>query len=128
MGMFSDKPSASVFSDFSMQSNLDGEAVSWAARRLAERREKAKLLIVVSDGMPCATLSNIAELERHLFTTAKRIEAREKNGLYLAALGIAEERVRKFYKNAEVIQSVGELPQAVLRIVERVMAVTAARR
>jgi len=118
---FADKASARVFSDFAMQSNLDGEAVTWAARRLAERRERTKLLIVVSDGMPCAELSNMAELERHLYTTAKQIEAREKDGLHLAALGIAEERVRRFYRNAEVIRAVGELPQAVLRIVERVM-------
>lgn len=112
----------SVFSDFPMQSNLDGEAVEWAARRLAARREKTKLLIVISDGMPCAEMSNSAELERHLYATAKRIEARRDDGLHLAALGIGEERVRSFYANAEVINAVEGLPAAVLGIVERVLA------
>ena len=115
------KAPASIFSDVAMQDNLDGEAVLWAVQRLAARQEKTKICISISDGMPLASYSNPAELERHLFLTCKQIEARESEGLFLFGLGIGEERVRQFYKNADVITTVSELPKAVLGIVEHVL-------
>jgi cobalamin biosynthesis protein CobT len=111
-----------VFSEVPMACNLDGEALLWAAGRLADRKERTKLLIVICDGLPDATMSVRGELERHLYVTAKRIETCEGDGLHLAALGIGEERVRRYYKNSEVLSSVGDLPTAVLGIVERAMS------
>ncbi len=35
-----------------LKENIDGEALLWAARRLSNRREQRKMLIVVSDGAP----------------------------------------------------------------------------
>ena len=114
-------PTAAVFSNIALAGNLDGEAVLWAVHRLAARREKTKLAIVICDGLPCAETANIGELERHLYTVCKQVEAREDEGLHLCALGIGEERVKQFYKNAEVINAVEGLPAAVLNIVERVI-------
>ncbi|MEI6234773.1 MAG: hypothetical protein WCT04_17100 [Planctomycetota bacterium] len=111
---------AAVFTDVSLQDNLDGEAVLWAAQRLSARREKTKLLISISDGMPQAHMANTAELERHLLTVCKSIEAKEHEGMILFGIGIGEKRVRQFYKNAELLDSVGDLPRAVFAIVERV--------
>ena len=111
---------AAVFTDVSLQDNLDGEAVLWAAQRMSARPEKTKLLISISDGMPQAHMANTAELERHLLTACKSIEAREKDGMVLFGIGIGEKRVRQFYKNAEVLESVGDLPRAVFGIVEKV--------
>jgi len=95
--------------------------VLWAAERLGERPEKTKLLISISDGMPQAHMANTAELERHLLTACKTIEAREREGMILFGIGIGEKRVRHFYKNADVLESVGDLPRAVMGIVEKVM-------
>ena len=72
--------------------------------------------------MPAASYSNLDELERHLYLVCKQIEAREAEGLFLFGLGIGEERVRKFYKNADVLKSVADLPKTVLGIVEQVLA------
>src|SRR5579862_2036340 len=112
---------AAVFGNFSLQDNLDGEALLWAAERLGRRPEKTKLLISIGDGMPQAHMANTGELERHLLTVCKTIEAKEREGMILFGIGIGEKRVRQFYKNADVLESVGELPRAVMGIVERVM-------
>jgi len=101
---------AAVFSDVALQDNLDGEAILWAAERLAARQEKTKLLISISDGLPQAHLANTGELERHLLTACKVIEAKEHEGMILFGIGIGEKRVRQFYKNADVLGSVGDLP------------------
>ena len=111
---------AAVFADVALQDNLDGEALLWAAQRLAARPEKTKLLISISDGMPQAHWAKTAELERHLLTVCKMIEAREGEGMFLFGIGIGEKRVRHFYKNAEVLESIGDLPRAVFGIVERI--------
>ena len=111
---------AAVFSDVALQDNLDGEALLWAAQRLAARPEKTKLLISISDGMPQAHWAKTAELERHLLTVCKAIEAKEGDGMFLFGIGIGEKRVKQFYKNAEVLESVGDLPRAVFGIVERI--------
>ena len=111
---------AAVFADVALQDNLDGEALLWVAQRLAARPEKTKLLISISDGMPQAHWAKTAELERHLLTVCKAIEAKEGEGMFLFGIGIGEKRVKQFYKNAEVLESVGDLPRAVFGIVERI--------
>lgn len=110
-----------VFSDFELEDNLDGEAVLWAVQRLAARREKTKICISISDGMPLATMSHEGELSRHLFMVCKQVEAREKEGLFLFGLGIGKPHVKRFFKHAPVIMDVAELPAAVLEIVENVL-------
>lgn len=113
---------SNIFSDFSMACNLDGEAVMWGLKRLERRKEKTKIQIVLNDGMPNAPLSQIEELERHLFTVCKKAEALEKDGMYLYGLGIGEERVREFYKHASVLNEVDELPVVTLEIVEHILS------
>ena len=117
-----------VFSGIDMDANLDGEGVLWALERLALRKEKTKLLIVLCDGLPAAPMSRIDELERALYTVCKQAESREREGLHLCAIGINTERVKEFYRNAVVLNDVTDLPQAVLRIVEHVMLATEKRR
>jgi hypothetical protein len=112
---------ASVFADFPMQENLDGEAVLWALQRLARRRERTKVCIVLCDGLPAAMFSRRDELERHLYTVCRHADSRAREGLHLAAIGIGEERVKEFYANAAVLRDVADLPRAVLWIVERIL-------
>jgi cobaltochelatase CobT len=104
-----------------MSENLDGEAVMWSLKRLERRKEKTKICIVLSDGMPNSSLSSIEELERHLYTVAKLAEAKEKEGMYLYGVGIGEERVKEFYKYASVLNEVSELPKVTLDIVEHIL-------
>jgi cobalamin biosynthesis protein CobT len=111
---------ASVFSPVEAQDNLDGEAVLWATERLSRRTEKTKILVVITDGHPFAKFSNEGELQRHLYLTCKQVEARERDGMFLWGLGIGP-RVRDFFKNADVLNDVDDLPEATLGIVEHVL-------
>jgi cobalamin biosynthesis protein CobT len=109
-----------VFSKVEQEDNLDGEAILWAAKRLANRSEKTKILVVISDAQPDALMSNAAELERHLLTVTRQIESKEKDGLHLCALGM-DEKVHKFFKNAQVLDSMECLPDAMMKMVENIL-------
>ena len=112
---------ASVFSEVDLDDNLDGEAVQIALQRLAVRRERTKICIVLSDSAPMCEGSVTDELERHLLVVNKAAEHREREGLFLCGIGIQSPRVREFYRNAEVLNEIGDLPQAVLGIVEKIL-------
>ncbi len=69
---------------------VDGEAIQWAYRRLLERNERRRVLVVISDGAPmdAATANNNRDgfLADHLRTVAGGIE---RDGLVeLGAIGI----------------------------------------
>ena len=114
-------PPTAVFSGFTMEDNLDGEALLWSVSRLGARKERTKLCISISDGLPAAELSQRPELERHLYSICKQIEAREKENLFLFGIGIGEELVKKFFKHSHILNKIEDLPTCVLGIVEHVL-------
>jgi cobaltochelatase CobT len=61
-----------------LKENIDGEAVEWAEKRLLSRRERRKLLLLVSDGAPVddSTIYENGEryLPRHFESVVRRIE------------------------------------------------------
>ncbi len=69
---------------------VDGEALAWAAARLAARSEARRLLIVLSDGCPidgATQLANGAQyLDQHLQQMAAKIEG--DGVMELAAIGV----------------------------------------
>jgi cobaltochelatase CobT len=87
--------------------NADGESLMWAARRLAERRESRKILIVLSDGNPVAQ-GDQRILYEDLKTKIARIEA---SGIECVGIGIGEsgEVVKKFYKDYVVLKRVSDI-------------------
>ena len=112
----------SVYADFPMADNLDGEGVLWALKRLAARREHTKICIVLTDGIPHAAMSRDDELEQHLYHVCQMANKQEKNGLFLRGLGVGEERVREFYgPETPIINDIKDLPNAVMQIIEGVL-------
>ncbi len=93
-----------------LKENIDGEALLWAFRRLASRKEERKILMVISDGAPVddSTLSvNSGDyLEKHLKQTVKWIE--ENSNIEILAVGIGHD-VTRYYKKAIKIADVQEL-------------------
>lgn len=65
-----------------LKENVDGEAVEWAEGRLLARREKRKLLILVSDGAPVddSTIyeNGLKYLPRHFESIVRRVERQGK--------------------------------------------------
>ena len=91
---------------FGQGNNPDGECVKWAANRLALRREKRKILIVLSDGQPAAH-ADIRVLQAHLKDTVKEIE---KSGIECVGIGVTDDAVKHYYDNYAVINDISKLP------------------
>ena len=93
-----------------LKENIDGEALLWAFKRIAIRKEERKILMVISDGAPVddSTLSvNSGDyLEKHLKQTVKWIE--ENSNIEILAVGIGHD-VTRYYKKAIKIADVQEL-------------------
>ncbi|WP_264213029.1 cobaltochelatase subunit CobT [Leisingera thetidis] len=96
-----------------LKENIDGEALEWAHRRMAGRREARKILMVISDGAPVddSTLSvNPANyLEKHLRDVIAMVE--KKKQVELLAIGIGHD-VTRYYQRAVTITDVEQLAGA----------------
>lgn len=99
-----------------LKENIDGEALLWAYRRLLNRPEHRRILMVISDGAPVddSTLSVNAGnyLERHLRDVIRDIESREL--VELIAIGIGHD-VTRYYRRAVTIVDAEELGGTMMR-------------
>lgn len=85
--------------------NNDGESVLWMAKRLMERKEKRKVLIVMSDGMPAGE-GGFGTLQNDLREKVKRIE---KAGIETVGIGIQTDAVKAFYKDYVQVDKLSDL-------------------
>jgi len=90
--------------------NLGCEALLWAFKRIAVRKEERKILMIISDGAPVddSTLSvNSGDyLEKHLKQTVKWIE--DNSSVEILAIGIGHD-VTRYYNKAIKIADAQEL-------------------
>ena len=100
-----------------LRENIDGEALEWAAVRLALRHEPHKLLIIVSDGAPVddATLmhNGPSYLYRHLMKIIAKIQSDQL--ISLGAVGIGY-RVNEYYPVSVAIEDAREIPAAIAEL------------
>ena len=96
-----------------LKENIDGEALTWAHKRLLSRPEQRRILMVISDGAPVddSTLSiNPGNyLEQHLCQVIEEIETR--SDVELIAIGIGHD-VTRYYRRAVTITDAEELAGA----------------
>jgi len=104
--------------------NVDGEALEWAANRLRSRKERRKILVVLSDGAPVddSTLlaNDLGFLERHLWQVVGELE--RSNDIYLTAIGIGFD-VSRYYRNVAVVQSPDDLGEVLVARLEESLLV-----
>jgi cobaltochelatase CobT len=105
-----------MLKDGILKENIDGEALSWAVRRLHMCRESRKILLVISDGAPVdqATLGANEDpkyLDSHLREVIAGIE--NAGEIELSAIGIKHD-VRSYYTDAAMIDSAEILGAALL--------------
>ncbi len=83
---------------------LDGEAVEWAASRLAQREETRKILFVVSDGSPMDGATHLANddhtLDLHLRQVTERIE--RAGSIEVHGIGVGLD-LSAFYRSSHVL-------------------------
>ncbi len=106
-----------------LKENIDGEALLWAFKRIAKRREERKILMIISDGAPVddSTLSvNSGDyLEKHLKKTVKWIE--DNSSIEVFAIGIGHD-VSRYYKKAVKIADVQELGDVMINELTKLFA------
>ncbi|WP_321915515.1 cobaltochelatase CobT-related protein [Paraburkholderia sp. J11-2] len=99
--------------------NPDGEALAWAAARLAQRRARRRLLFVLSDGYPSTSDGDPAVLRTDLLA---RVQAVTEQGIELVGIGILDDAVEAFYPNAVVVRKLHELPATAFATLSRLLA------
>jgi len=87
--------------------NPDGEALAWAATRLADHPAARRILMVFSDGYPSTGDGDPQVLRSDL---RERVAAIGKRGIELVGIGVLTDAVEDFYPRNVVISRLAELP------------------
>ncbi|MFT4066620.1 cobaltochelatase CobT-related protein [Paraburkholderia sp.] len=87
--------------------NPDGEALAWAATRLADHPAARRILMVFSDGYPSTGDGDPRVLRSDL---RERVAAIGKRGIELVGIGVLTDAVEDFYPRNVVISRLAELP------------------
>jgi len=94
---------------------IDGEALGWAMRRADARDEQRKLLLVLSDGSPMDSATNLANdahyLDHHLKDEVARFEAR---GAEIYGVGVGLD-LSPYYSRSHVLDLSGSIGSALFR-------------
>lgn len=98
--------------------NPDGEALTWAAARLAARKARRRLLFVLSDGLPSTSDGDPAILRTDLHARVAEIGAQ---GIELVGIGIQDDSVEDFYPHAVVVRKLHELPAVAFATLSRML-------
>jgi len=89
-----------------MSQNTDGESVLWAAARLATRKEKRRILFVLSDGEPYNGDTDPYKLQEHLKHIIGMVS---KAGIECVGIGIETSYVNRFYPHNVVVNNINDL-------------------
>ncbi|MES2101125.1 MAG: cobalt chelatase [Pseudomonadota bacterium] len=94
---------------------IDGEALAWAMRRADARTEARKLLLVLSDGSPMDSATNLANdahyLDHHLKDEVARFEAR---GAEIYGVGVGLD-LSPYYSRSHVLDLSGAVGSVIFR-------------
>jgi cobalamin biosynthesis protein CobT len=102
-------------SDVSLNQNADGESLLWAAERLFIRKEKNKLLIVLSDGEPCGYY--YGDGRWYLKQVCETIEKSKQ--IDLVGIGVLTDAVRRYYENWVVVEDIADLDEVLFEALKR---------
>jgi len=98
--------------------NPDGEALAWAATRLADHQAERRILIVFSDGYPSTGDGNPQVLRSDL---RERVAAIQKRGIELLGIGVLTDAVEDFYPHNVVVSRLAELPSTVFSVLSSML-------
>jgi cobalamin biosynthesis protein CobT len=98
-----------------MNANADGEAIQYAYDRIRGRKEKRKILIVISDGSPAC--SRGGDIYAYTEKVIRQIEGEGAVEIY--AVGIVDDTVKQLYKSSVVIKRADELESAILNLIKK---------
>lgn len=104
-----------------MSENPDADSLLWAWRRLRARKEKRKVMIVLSDGQPTAAFlangNRGGDPVRALKDTVDMIEGERNTSIY--GIGITHMGVKDIFKKHVIIQRADELESTILNLLDK---------
>lgn len=102
--------------DTRLSTNVDGESLMYAYNRIKGRKEKRKIIFILSDGMPCGggVKGNIGEYTKQV------IQHIEKSKVELYAIGIHHDCSR-MYKHSICIDDPSTLEQHLLEVLKNTL-------
>ena len=103
-------------SSIHMQGNPDGENILWAHDRLVKRKEKKKIMVVMSDGSPAAS-KGATGLSGFTKKVINEIEVAKVVDIY--GLGLLSTSVTHFYRAHDVVNRPEEIPSKLVSLIER---------
>ncbi|PRX30817.1 cobalamin biosynthesis protein CobT [Paraburkholderia sp. BL18I3N2] len=98
--------------------NPDGEALAWAATRLADHQAERRILMMFSDGYPSTGDGNPQVLRSDL---RERVAAIGKRGIELVGIGVLTDAVEDFYPHNVVVSRLAELPSTVFSVLSSML-------
>ncbi|WP_176057141.1 cobalamin biosynthesis protein CobT [Paraburkholderia sp. BCC1876] len=98
--------------------NPDGEALAWAATRLADHQASRRILIVFSDGYPSTGDGDPQVLRSDL---RERVAAIGQRGIELVGIGVLTDAVEDFYPHNVVVSRLAELPSTVFSVLSTML-------
>jgi hypothetical protein len=98
--------------------NPDGEALAWAATRLADHPAERRILMVFSDGYPSTGDGDTQVLRSDL---RERVAAIGKRGIELVGIGVLTDAVEDFYPHNVVVSRLAELPSTVFSVLSAML-------
>ncbi|HHT5715740.1 TPA: cobaltochelatase CobT-related protein [Raoultella ornithinolytica] len=105
-----------VAETFPLLNNVDGESIAQLASLFAGRMEDKKIMIVQSDGAPCAAGDGFSN---HLRSVTNDIE--NTSDINLLAISILTDAPRRYYKNYALVNKVEELGTSVVSELSRII-------
>jgi cobalamin biosynthesis protein CobT len=98
-----------------MAGNSDGEAILWCYNRIVRRKEKRKVMIVLSDGSPSD--GRPGDIHHYTMKVVKEIE--KDHRVDIVGIGIMDKNVEIFYKENYVLYTVDEIEPALLKLIDK---------
>ncbi|REE21851.1 cobalamin biosynthesis protein CobT [Paraburkholderia sp. BL27I4N3] len=98
--------------------NPDGEALAWAATRLADRQAERRILMMFSDGYPSTGDGDPQVLRSDL---RERVAAIGKRGIELVGIGVLTDAVEDFYPHNVVVSRLADLPSTVFSVLSSML-------
>lgn len=97
---------------------LDGESVKHGIRRLLQRKEKRKILLVLNDGMPYPGHGDTGRCQQHLHDV---VASAASVGVEIIAFGILDDSVKEYYPNHVVIHKLQDLVAGPLQMLDKML-------
>jgi hypothetical protein len=99
-----------------LYNNSDGDAIAWTFNNLMQRREKRRILIVLSDGSPAGRewAGDVSGYTKHVVESIEKGKAASIYGV-----GILDTNVGKYYKKNVVLNRVEDLSSSILSILDK---------